>query len=111
MRATIMQAIKLMRVISPIAHRHGFLASLYGSVLIDGTGRDIDLLLVPWRTSYDIQGCIEEIRSALMAVHRSPTPYHGLMNSVSVCLEAGDGAILDLQFSEATIREMEYRPV
>jgi len=47
-RWTLAEAVEEFPVLSELAERHGFRLSMFGSVLIQGEGRDLDLLLSPF---------------------------------------------------------------
>jgi hypothetical protein len=48
-RATLEQAVQVAGVLSPAFHHAGYCLGLYGSVLIERQGKDLDFLAVPWR--------------------------------------------------------------
>ena len=48
-----------------IADPFGFSVALYGGVLVNGEGRDLDIFLVPQKADADVAGCLEAIRTGL----------------------------------------------
>jgi len=49
----------LQRIVEPF----GFSVALYGGVLINGTGTDLDVYLVPQREDADVRGAVDGISS------------------------------------------------
>lgn len=81
----------------------GYLVALYGSVLTQGQGRDLDLLLVPWRPNTDPQLAITTIRivagggrNDLLNIEQTA------MRALSALILDADGRAIDLQVRDAT---------
>lgn len=51
----------LQRIVEPF----GFSVALYGGVLVNGTGHDLDVFLVPQRADAGVAECVEAIRAGL----------------------------------------------
>ena len=51
----------LQRIVEPL----GFSVALYGGVLVNGTGHDLDVFLVPQRAGAGVAACVEAIRAGL----------------------------------------------
>jgi hypothetical protein len=61
---TLETALPVVTRIAAIAKNHGFAVALYGSVLNEGHGQNLDLCLIaqqPQTTSVNAQACIDEI--------------------------------------------------
>ena len=53
------------RALNKIAAPFGFSVALYGGVLVNGSGADLDLFLVPQKADADVAGCLKAIRDGL----------------------------------------------
>ena len=74
---------------------HGFLCGIYGSVL-EGQGRDLDLLIIPKRINTSIQFAAEDLATAHRA--KLSEAYEGIMGTRAYLLTLSSGHIVDLQF-------------
>jgi hypothetical protein len=62
---TFRQAQNLVNSIEPVAKRYGFIVALHGSVLRNGRGNDLDLIIVAWRPRATAQMCALKIADTL----------------------------------------------
>lgn len=62
---TLERGIETCRALQRIAEPFGFSVALYGGVLVNGNGNDLDVFLVPQRADADVAGCLEAIRTGL----------------------------------------------
>lgn len=99
---TLQDAVKIINKIKDHAQSNGYMVSLYGSVLYNGKGNDIDLLFVPWRSS-NAEICLNEIIAILHGQEISER-YHGVMGTLATSIIYED-MVLDIQF-----REVEKNP-
>ncbi len=85
------------RFIEPVVGQRGFLVALYGSTLTYGRGRDIDLLLVPWRPT--TSAVIEDLLVFLDAKLGGPpiALYRGAMGTTAVTFDSPTWGLVDIQ--------------
>src|SRR5262245_14560015 len=77
----------------------GFSVALYGSVLLSGTGSDLDVFLVPQTQDADVRGCVGVIRTEL---HCGVTgPFLGDWNRLTCNVRLQPDRI-DAQFTRLT---------
>jgi hypothetical protein len=62
---TLERGIETCRALNKIADPFGFSVALYGGVLVNGSGADLDLFLVPQKADADVAGCLKAIRDGL----------------------------------------------
>jgi hypothetical protein len=55
-------------LLRPAAEQYGFSVALYGSVLLDGEGNDLDVFMVPQRENPDVAGLLNTLRRNMRAV-------------------------------------------
>lgn len=96
--ATIEAAQLLCQQLNATAHHAGYMVALYGSVLTNGRGRDIDLLAVPWRYGASEQLLLDAFRA--LGCIECGSRYHGAMGTASTLLRTPDGLLVDLQVRE-----------
>ncbi len=92
---TIKEAVEIVSQITPNLDRHGFLCGIYGSVL-RGTGRDLDLLVIPKRINTSIEFAMDEVKYLLDA--ECSKPYNGIMGIRAFILKMRSGKLIDIQF-------------
>lgn len=80
----------------PAAERHGFSAALYGSVLLEGQGNDLDVFIVPQRENHDITGLLCTLRRHMRTV---ADPIAGDWNRDVVLATTNDDKRIDFQFT------------
>jgi len=77
----------------------GYLVGLYGSVLVNGEGKDLDLMLVPMRPAalrYDPDYVMEKLAKRFNG--SLSAPYQSIHGSKAWCLSLPDGRIVDFSF-------------
>jgi hypothetical protein len=62
---TLERGVDTCRTLERIVKPFGFSVALYGSVLINGTGDDLDVYLVPQKQDADVRSAVEGIRDGL----------------------------------------------
>lgn len=95
---TLDKAQHVMRGIELAAQRTGYYAAMYGSVLTHGEGRDLDIVMVPWRHSCSYESALTGILS-LYGGHIVDS-YIGAMDTRSYVIMLRDKYLLDIQFRE-----------
>ena len=55
-------------ILAPLAQEHGFSAALYGSVLRNGTGNDLDVFMVPQSADANADSLLEALSDYMKAV-------------------------------------------
>ena len=85
----------ILRILEPVANRNGFLVSVYGSVVRDLKGRDLDLIFVQKRTNvspqYLLEDIVKETKGQLEISESS------LFAELCALVKCPDGRILDIQ--------------
>jgi hypothetical protein len=98
---TLEGALPVIRQVAAIAKGHGFAVALYGSVLNEGQGHDLDLYFIveqPKTTAVHAQTCVDEIAKTLAEVEccTQVTPMH------TSRIKFRDGKHVDAQFVDFT---------
>ena len=62
---TLERGLETCRALQRIVEPFGFSLALYGGVLVNGVGNDLDVFFVPQRADANVGGCIEAIRAGL----------------------------------------------
>jgi len=83
-------------LLKPIAEHYGFSAALYGSVLMDAEGNDLDVFMIPQRVNTDMAGFLDRLRRNMRAV---TDPIPGDWNRDVVQAMTMDGKRIDIQFT------------
>jgi hypothetical protein len=80
-------------LLRPAAEQYGFSVALYGSVLSDGDGNDLDVFMVPQRENPDMAGLLNTLRRNMRAV----TDPMGDWNRDVIIATTQDGKKIDIQ--------------
>lgn len=83
-------------LLKPAAEEHGFSAAIYGSVLADGAGNDLDVFMVPQRTNHSAADLVNVLRRHMREVS---DPIAGDWNRDVVVATTRDNARMDIQFT------------
>jgi hypothetical protein len=81
-------------LLSPAAEQHGFSAALYGSVMLNDEGNDLDILMIPQRENHDLKGLIATLRRHMREVS---DPIPGDWNRDIVVATTNGGEHIDIQ--------------
>jgi hypothetical protein len=81
-------------LLRPVAEQYGFSVALYGSVLLDGEGNDLDVFMVPQRENPDMAGLLNTLRRNMRSV---TDPVAGDWNRDVVIATTQDGKKIDIQ--------------
>jgi hypothetical protein len=81
-------------LLNPAAEEHGFSAALYGSVISNGEGNDLDVFMVPQREDPDIDGLVATLRRHMREVS---DPIAGEWNRDIVIARTNAGDRIDIQ--------------
>ncbi len=84
---------RIFKQLSGVFHGAGYLLAIYGSVVADGCGKDIDFIAVPWRPSPTPPDLL------VTSMGFEFEPYYGIMNTCAVLLHI-NGFVVDVQFRE-----------
>ena len=96
---TLERGLETCRELQGIVEPFGFSVALYGGVLVNGNGNDLDVFLVPQRADADVAGCVDAIRAQL---HCGVTgPFLGDWNRLMSQIRMRPDAI-DVQFTRLT---------
>lgn len=97
-RWTLQQAQALLVLIEPVFNRWRFNVGLYGSVMRDNIGTDLDL--IAWPQMPEAFAAYEMIMADLVALGmtRLPDEYRALNGGISLFLRAKSGRLIDLVF-------------
>jgi hypothetical protein len=98
---TLDRALSFFRSITQPFQKAGWLVSLYGSVLIQGHGRDLDLIAVPWRPDANVMEAVDIIRNLYGATIEDDK--EGIMGRSAIALKLMDESVVDIQFRPASI--------
>jgi hypothetical protein len=93
---TLLQAMSFCREIEGTVQRCGYMLSVYGSVMRNGHGRDLDIILVPWRGGAYPEFVCDAIKEHLKA-SRMVEPENSLFADRCELLMLPDGRLLDIQ--------------
>jgi hypothetical protein len=96
---TLERGVEACRALHRIVQPFGFSVALYGGVLVNGMGDDLDVFLVPQRENADVRGAVEGIRAGLNCGVKGP--YLGRWNRLSCIIRMCPDAI-DAQFTRLT---------
>ena len=88
-------------LLSPAAIDNGFSAALYGCVLLNGEGNDLDVFMVPQRQNADVAGLLVILRRHMREVI---DPVAGDWNRDVVTAITNDGKRIDIQFTRLEMR-------
>ena len=91
-----MQILIYRALLCPVAQQHGFSAALYGSVLANNEGNDLNVFMVPQRENADVAGLLASLRRHMRAV---TNPIAGDWNRDVVVATTQDGKRIDIQFT------------
>ena len=94
-RWTLADAIHLWKKIHVQLDAAGFLCGIYGSVL-EGEGRDLDLLIIPKRINTSAQRAAEQLAETTGGTLGDA--YDGIMGTQAYILMLANGQLVDLQF-------------
>lgn len=83
-------------LLSPMAQEYGFSAAIYGSVLLDDRGKDLDIFMVPQKADADMQGFVARLRRSMRSVNG---PIAGDWNRDVVIATTVPGKQIDIQFT------------
>lgn len=81
-------------LLRPAAEQYGFSVALYGSVLLDGEGNDLDVFMVPQRENPDMAGLLNTLRRNMRGV---TDPIAGDWNRDVIIATTQDGKKIDIQ--------------
>jgi hypothetical protein len=81
-------------LLRPAAEQCGFSVALYGSVLLDGEGNDLDVFMVPQRENPDMASLLDTLRRHLRDV---TDPIAGDWNRYVIIATTQDGKKIDMQ--------------
>jgi hypothetical protein len=97
--ASLLDGIRFIREVSTAAHDAGYILALYGSVVINHVGSDVDVFAVPWRPDADYKRLIHGCRA--VGYEQLGSLYFGLMRTCSAPFSRSVSApIIDLQIRE-----------
>lgn len=98
-KATINDALHFIRAMSEPANGLGYVLAPYGSTVLNGRGRDIDIIAVPWRDPCDFGALIRMICER--GYKEASDRYFGMMGTCAVLLQdLCGGPVIDLQIRE-----------
>lgn len=83
-------------LLKPAAERYGFSAALYGLVLVDVEGNDLDVFMIPQRENPDMAGFVNTLRRNMRAV---TDPIAGDWNRDVIVATTIEGRRIDIQFT------------
>lgn len=81
-------------LLRPAAEQYGFSVALYGSVLLDGEGNDLDVFMVPQRENPDMASLLDTLRRNMRDVTE---PIAGDWNRDVIIATTHDGKRIDIQ--------------
>jgi len=83
-------------LLRPAAEQYGFSVALYGSVILDGEGNDLDVFMVPQRENPDMAELLNTLRRNMRAV---TDPIAGDWNRDVIIATTIEGRRIDIQFT------------
>lgn len=106
LRWSVEEATRALAEIAEPARQRGWLVAVYGSSIIHGRGRDLDLICVPWRGDADradLAGLLGEVFGAV-EVDRHESAWD---QSLGAAYRCRDGRIIDVLY----VRRVDDRDV
>jgi len=107
---TLFQGIDIYRRVLPIFKKYNYNLCLYGSLIEKGQGRDVDVMATPKdymmpKREKGIEMITDEIIKYFKESTRVLETYHGVMDTISVVIEIGNYAKLDIVFVPPTKKD------
>src|ERR1700740_674063 len=85
-----------MCLLKPSSEQYGFSAALYGSLLVDVEGNDLDVFMIPQRANPDQAGFINALRRNTRTV---TDPIAGDWTRDVIVAPTIEGRLIDIQFT------------
>lgn len=107
---TLEKAGQLAAELEPVVSRHGWLLSIYGSVLRKGTGNDLDIILAQKLTMANPADVLNAICQRIDARFTGPA-VPSMFADLTAQLELPDGRLLDVQARLSRVRDERFIPL
>jgi len=98
-------ALTILKALDPVFHDAGYLMGLYGSLLLDRIGHDIDVLAVPWRPT-----TVSELDLALQGRGWTVVAKYDGLSACSRRMSQIDGVYLDIRISPWVEANLRFQP-